>query len=75
MNISKDDYYKVIGLLVIGKDYVKKSEDVIVALRNLLKDEDDSGHCSDALYCDYTADELLERLGITIEEEPPKTGE
>lgn len=66
--ISYDDYLRLEGLLTIARDVERQSKAI---LRNVAKiigeDPDGDGHAVDAVYNNYTARELLEKSGITVE--------
>lgn len=56
--ISREDFYKLTGLLVVQR----------AALQITQEDGDpDLGHTCDAIYQDYSAIELLEKLSIEVE--------
>jgi hypothetical protein len=64
--ITKTEYYTILGLLHLGREYITKADDVCKAIRELVEEDNDIGHCSDAVYCKYTVDELLEKLKISV---------
>ena len=64
-SISEDDYLKIVGLLALAASHKEKLEDIILALEGATGEEEHSnGHCDDAAYCGYTANDLLQRLGF-----------
>lgn len=73
--ITRDDYLRLVGLLTLARDHNRVLRDIEHSVAGLVGAEDDSsggssyyGHASDAVYSDYTADEMLGRLEITVEE-------
>lgn len=66
--ISKADYYKVVGLLSVGQEHIKRAEEIAEILTKFLEEGEKFGHASDAVYNNETADELLKKLDIKVEE-------
>lgn len=66
--ITKSEYLQLIGLLKVAEGYNAMLRSVAEAVRLITGEEDDLGHSSDAVYSDSSADELLKKLGITVEE-------
>jgi hypothetical protein len=66
--ISKNEYYELMGLLSLAVTYNEKLLDLAEACRHITQEEDEFGHSSDAVYSDYSADDLLERLHIVVED-------
>lgn len=72
--ITKDQYWQLTGLLFVAQRQVARLGEIESSIRCLLEvrrpDEEISGegdpsHIGDAIYSDYSADQLLEKLGIT----------
>jgi hypothetical protein len=69
--ISRSEYFQLIGLLVLAKRYNAMLTELVVAARAITGETDEMGHTADGVYCDYTADAIMEKLGIQIEGPPP----
>lgn len=67
--ITKTEYLQLIGLLTLAQANNEKQKDILKAVMTITGEVEDTGHSSDAVYMDYSADELLERLGIKVREE------
>ena len=65
--ISREDYYKLIGLLALATEHNRALGVIEGAAYEITKETQEYGHTSDAVAQSYTADELLRKLGI---EEP-----
>lgn len=64
--IEYEEFLKLVGLLTLSKTYVKELEFIEKSLRNITGELEECGHCMDATYSDYTAVELLNKLGIKV---------
>ncbi len=64
--ITETEKLQLIGLLVLAKAGNERMKDILKAVMAITGEKDDMGHSSDAVYGDYTVDELLENLGITV---------
>ena len=64
--ITETEKLQLIGLLVLAKAGNERMKDILRAVMVITGETDDGGHSSDAVYGDYTADELLEKLGIVV---------
>ena len=73
--ISKATYWQLVGLLALAKDTNSRLEGIKVAVEDIFEvsEEDQcvSGignpeHIADAMYSDYSATELLHKLGIKV---------
>ena len=64
--ITETEKLQLIGLLVLAKAGNERMKDILSAVMAITGEQGDMGHSSDAVYSDYTADELLEKLGITV---------
>jgi hypothetical protein len=69
--LTRTEYLQITGLLLIGKKHREALEDVQRALHELTGEDDDplSGHCGDAIYSEYSARQLCEKLKLTVEGE------
>jgi hypothetical protein len=68
--ITKDDYLKLAGLLSLAPRHNQALVDIEAAVCSITGDEPNSGsHSGDAVYNDYTADELLKKLEIEVDTE------
>lgn len=66
--ITREQYYQLLGLVLIAKQHNDALEGVTKAVRSITQETDEYGHSSDVLYSDYGVDGLLERLKITVED-------
>jgi hypothetical protein len=71
--ISYEEYLKVHGLLAMGHEWMNKVNDAEQALGQMLEPQDypptgsgSGGHCGDAIWSPYGADELLRKLEISV---------
>ena len=64
--ITENEKLQLIGLLVLAQAGNERMKDILKAVTAITGEKDDMGHSSDAVYSDYTADELLEKLNITV---------
>jgi hypothetical protein len=64
--ITENENMQLIGLLVLAKAGNERMKDILKAVMAITGETEDCGHSSDAVYSDYTADELMEKLGITV---------
>jgi hypothetical protein len=66
--ISKDEELSIVGLLALASEAKQRLDDIIYSLEVITQEGIDSmGHCADAVYCDYSAKELLSKLDIKVE--------
>ena len=63
--ITENEKLQLIGLLVLAKAGNERMRYILKAVISITGEKDDNGHSSDAVYGDYTADELLGKLDIT----------
>jgi hypothetical protein len=66
MKISKSDYYKLVGLVTLARDYLSKTDDLAKIALEITKEED-FGYTSDIVYGNCDLDEGLKNLGIEVE--------
>ena len=64
--ISREDYYKLIGLLALATEHNRALGVIEGAAYEITKETQEYGHTSDAVAQSYTADELLRKLGIEV---------
>ncbi len=64
--INQSEYLQLMGLLVLAKRHNDALNQIVDAVRAITGEEDDMGHSSDAVYSDYSADELLKKLDIRV---------
>ena len=69
--ITQNQYYQLVGLLTLSKRYNAKLNDIMAAAAEITGDEVNGGHTMDAVFNDYTADELLHKLDIEVSPTPP----
>lgn len=69
LKLKKDDYLKLVGLLALAPQHNKALKDIEAAICDIVKVEkpNEGGHCGDAVYSEYSADELLEKLAYAEE--------
>lgn len=66
--ISYEDYLKLEGLLVLGREANKECDRIVRAIAGIVgENPDDPAHSADAVYSGYTARELLQRNTITVQ--------
>lgn len=63
--ITKPKYFQLVGLLALASTYNAKLKDIEKAAMEITGDEE-NGHTSDAIYCDYSADTLCEKLSVEV---------
>ncbi len=74
-HISEGERLMLIGLLTLAKSHNKALRDIEAAAYSITREVDregalldgTGGHTSDALFCDYEVDDLLRRLGLTVQ--------
>lgn len=64
--ITANERLQLIGLLALAKMHNDKLRDIEAASIELTGDAE-MGHTYDGIYSDYSADEILSRLNITVE--------
>jgi hypothetical protein len=69
--ISDSEYYQLIGLITLARDYQKKLDDLVGAAASILEVEDEGGGyygvLSDEMYDESsTAPRLLKKLGVKV---------
>ncbi len=62
--VTHTEYLQIMGLLVLAKQHNDAMQSIGVALQNLTGELEIDGHSFDAMYCGYTADELLKKLDL-----------
>ncbi len=65
--ITRMEKMQLEGLLLLAKENNERLVELHnCAIKLTSSDGNDCDHCSDAIYSDYSADELLQKLKITI---------
>jgi hypothetical protein len=65
--ITKNEYYQLIGLLKLGQSYNAKCLDIEKAMSEIVGEKEKfGGHCGDAIYSNYSVDELLDKLNLKV---------
>lgn len=64
--ITENQYYQLVGLLTLSKHYNKKIQDIVKACKEITEEASEFSHTEDAVYSDFTVDQLLDRLDITV---------
>lgn len=67
--ISRSQHLQLVGILTLAKRYRELMDDLTRAALSITKEGEECGHTNDAIWSDYTADELLERLHITVKDD------
>lgn len=65
MKLKRSEYHQLVGLLVLASRHQRALDEILEAVGDVVKEPHDrlrDGHCSDAVYSGYTADELLRKL-------------
>jgi hypothetical protein len=65
-SITKTEYQALIGLLTIAKEHTNALNSIEAAMRKITGEKAKYGHCGDAIYSNYPADELLGKLEIRV---------
>lgn len=68
--ITRGEYITLAGLLAIGQRHEQEQQLIIREIAQVLGEKPDEGHASDALYSNYSVDELLRKSAITVVESP-----
>ncbi len=67
-SVRRSEYLQLVGLLLLANrhnDALQNIEDAIAEITG----EGPGSHSADAVYCNYSAEKLLNKLNITIAEE------
>lgn len=66
MKLKRGEYLQVVGLLALAPQHNQALNDIRRAICEIVKVEkyEDCGHVGDAVYCEYSADELLRKLDV-----------
>jgi hypothetical protein len=64
--ITKNERLQLVGLLALATKHNAFIGALKDAAYEITGEEDDCGHTSDAIYSDYSADELLRKLEIKV---------
>lgn len=65
--ITANERLQLIGLMALAKHHNAHLSAIEAAAVAITGDVASGGHTSDGIYCDYDADQILSRLGITVE--------
>ncbi len=65
--ITHREELQLIGLLTLAKRYNNIQNEIIEAIGDITGEEDSRYHSTDAVYCDYEVEKLLELLSIEVE--------
>lgn len=72
--ITRSQYLQLTGLLVLAQRHNDALRDIEKAMYGITQEKDhdgnpsECGHTADAVYGGYTAEELMGKIGITVEE-------
>lgn len=64
--ITRNQYLQVEGLLVLAQRHKKTVDECVDALTAMLEPGVEFAHSGDAVWEEYSAVELLEKIGITV---------
>jgi len=64
--ITKAEFLQLTGLLVLAKRHNAALKEILAAVVEITGEKDENGHGADGVYSDYSAEGLLDRLGITV---------
>lgn len=68
-SISREDFYKLNGLLALAKNHNAALETIRRAACEITGESpEDYGHTADAIYEGHPADDLLRKVGVEIAE-------
>lgn len=73
MTITQSQYHQLVGLLTLAAKHVSTLREIEQALLDITQEKDrdgtpnDLGHTMDAVYCGDTAEELMRKVGLTVE--------
>jgi hypothetical protein len=65
--ITTHERLQLIGLLTLAAQHNAALTDIVLAVRAITGERDDMGHSADAVYSNYSVDDLLGRLEIAVE--------
>ena len=67
-SITHTEFLQITGLLTLAAKHGKMLEDIRKSLVELTGEEDEFGHCSDAIYATepYSPEDLLKRLDLVV---------
>lgn len=80
--ITREQYLQVLGLLALAKHEIEVLKRIALSLESVFgvtdADRNTSGigdpqHIDDAAYSDYSAEELLQKLGVSVADAGPWT--
>jgi len=66
-SITENEKLQLMGLLVLAKRHNDALKDIVASVRKIIGQEGDRGHCDDAVYCDYSVDELLDKMEVVVQ--------
>jgi hypothetical protein len=67
--ITKEEYLQLVGLLTLARQHKKMVDEIEEAMKQVIGEEADYGHCGDAIWENdgtYTANDLLKKLKIKV---------
>jgi len=63
MKLKRSEYLQLVGLLALSQTQVKMLNEIEVAICEIIGEKPGGGgHSMDAIYSNYTADELLKKV-------------
>lgn len=73
MKLKKSEYLQLVGLLALAPKHNDALREIEEAICTIVKVEEANtgGHCGDAVYSGYTADELLKKLKAAYGDKAP----
>ena len=67
MKLKRSEYLQLVGLLALSQSHLMALKDIEEAIRKIVGEEREGGHSMDAIYCNYTADDLLKKVTTSNE--------
>jgi len=64
--ITPSEHMMLIGLLTLAKRNNDANRQLIASVREIIGQDGDRGHADDAVWGDYSAEELLEKMEIKV---------
>lgn len=63
MKLKRSEYLQLVGLLALAQTYVRQVNEIEQAVCKIVGEKPDAmGHSGDAIWSNYTADTLLEKV-------------
>lgn len=75
--ITKAEYWSIVGLLALARTLTRQVQGIEEALREITGEDDNLGHCGDAAWGfddaepEKAAKVLLKKIGVAVKKQPP----